>query len=86
MLETVIDQILQCISLLIYMGVISVNLEPYATPQTVEAIYQHYKDKRKNEHRPHLGGSQIGNAKCKVSESCGINLDTLGRPTLTGEK
>jgi hypothetical protein len=37
------------------------NLEPYATPETVEAIYQHYKDKRKNEHRPHLGGSQIGN-------------------------
>ena len=37
------------------------NLEPYATPKTVEAIYQHYKDKRNNEHRPHLGGSQIGN-------------------------
>ena len=37
------------------------NLEPYATPETVEAIYQHYKDKRNNEHRPHLGGSQIGN-------------------------
>ena len=37
------------------------DLTAYATPKTIEAIYQHYKDKRKNEHRPHLGGSQIGN-------------------------
>lgn len=37
------------------------NLEQYMLPKTIEAIYQHYKDKRKNEHRPHLGGSQIGN-------------------------
>jgi len=37
------------------------KLEQYMTPKTIEAIYQHYKDKRKNEHRPHLGGSQIGN-------------------------
>lgn len=37
------------------------NLEQYSIPKTIEAIYQHYKDKRKNEHRPHLGGSQIGN-------------------------
>jgi hypothetical protein len=37
------------------------NLEQYATPATIEAIYKYYKDKRKNEHRPHLGGSQIGN-------------------------
>jgi hypothetical protein len=29
--------------------------------ETIDAIYQHYKEKRKNEHRPHLGGSQIGN-------------------------
>ena len=37
------------------------NLEQYATPATIDAIYDHYKVKRKNEHRPHLGGSQIGN-------------------------
>jgi len=37
------------------------NLEPLATPRTIEAIYEYYKGKRKNEHRPHLGGSQIGN-------------------------
>jgi hypothetical protein len=37
------------------------NLEPFATSETIDAIYQHYKEKRKNEHRPHLGGSQIGN-------------------------
>jgi hypothetical protein len=37
------------------------NLETFATSETIDAIYQHYKEKRKNEHRPHLGGSQIGN-------------------------
>lgn len=37
------------------------DLEQYVTPATVRAIYDHYKAKRKNEHRPHLGGSQIGN-------------------------
>ena len=37
------------------------NLEKFATPATIDAIYKYYKDKRKNEHRPHLGGSQIGN-------------------------
>lgn len=37
------------------------NLDAYATPKTVQAIYDHYKASRKNEHRPHLGGSQIGN-------------------------
>jgi hypothetical protein len=30
------------------------NLEPFATSETIDAIYQHYKDKRKNEHRPPL--------------------------------
>lgn len=29
-------------------------------PATVSAIYRHYEAKRKNEHRPHLGGSQVG--------------------------
>lgn len=37
------------------------NLEAYVTPATVKAIYDNYIAKRKNEHRPHLGGSQIGN-------------------------
>lgn len=42
------------------------NLTPYTTPATVQAIYDHYKAKRKNGHRPHLGGSQIGN-ECERS-------------------
>ena len=37
------------------------KLDIYSNPKTIEAIYQHYKVQRKNEHRPHLGGSQIGN-------------------------
>ena len=37
------------------------DLEAYATPETIQDIYKHYQAKRKNEHRPHLGGSQIGN-------------------------
>lgn len=37
------------------------NLEDYTTPATIRAIYDHYEAKRKNSHRPHLGGSQIGN-------------------------
>lgn len=32
------------------------------TPPIVKAIYQAYEDKRRNAHRPHLGGSQIGNS------------------------
>jgi hypothetical protein len=30
------------------------------TPETIKRIFDHYQAKRKNEHRPHLGGSQIG--------------------------
>lgn len=37
------------------------NLEKHTTPETIRRIYEHYQNKRKNEHRPHLGGSQIGN-------------------------
>lgn len=37
------------------------NLEEHTTPKTVQAIYDHYVSKRGNGHRPHLGGSQIGN-------------------------
>lgn len=37
------------------------NLEDHTTPKTVQAIYDHYVSKRGNGHRPHLGGSQIGN-------------------------
>ena len=40
------------------------NLEPHTTPPTVAAIYEHYVRQRKEAHRPHLGGSQIGN-NCK---------------------
>lgn len=36
------------------------NLTDHITPQTVVAIYAHYEARRKNPHRPHLGGSQIG--------------------------
>ena len=31
------------------------------TSPIVKAIYQRYEDNRRNAHRPHLGGSQIGN-------------------------
>ena len=37
------------------------NLEQHTTPITVKRIFEHYTAHRKNEHRPHLGGSQIGN-------------------------
>jgi hypothetical protein len=37
------------------------DLTGHTTPKTVQAIYDHYVAKRKGEHRPHLGGSQIGN-------------------------
>lgn len=30
------------------------------TPETIKRIFDHYQAKRKSEHRPHLGGSQIG--------------------------
>ena len=30
------------------------------TPETIKRIFDHYQVKRKGEHRPHLGGSQIG--------------------------
>ena len=36
------------------------NLADKLTPRTVTAIYEHYVESRKGEHRPHLGGSQIG--------------------------
>jgi len=37
------------------------NLEKYNPSPTVKAIYEHYEASRENSHRPHLGGSQIGN-------------------------
>lgn len=40
------------------------NLDPYTTPPTVAAIYDHYCRNRTSGHRPHLGGSQIGH-ECK---------------------
>ena len=40
------------------------HIKGHIQPAEVQAIYDHYKDKRKNAHRPHLGGSQIGN-ECK---------------------
>lgn len=36
------------------------DLEIYSTAKTVTSIYEHYRANRKGEHRPHLGGSQIG--------------------------
>lgn len=36
------------------------DIEDHVRLATVSAIYQHYVDKRKDAHRPHLGGSQIG--------------------------
>ena len=38
------------------------NLEQHTTPETIRLIYDHYKKQREGKsHRPHLGGSQIGN-------------------------
>ena len=37
------------------------DLDPFNTPPTVQAIFEWYQAQRKSEHRPHLGGSQIGN-------------------------
>lgn len=36
------------------------ELLDHVTPATVQAIYAHYVAQRKDAHRPHLGGSQIG--------------------------
>ena len=36
------------------------DLDQHTTPETVKRIFEHYEAARKNEHRPHLGGSQIG--------------------------
>jgi len=36
------------------------KLEQHVGLKTVNAIFEWHKTKRKNEHRPHLGGSQIG--------------------------
>ena len=38
------------------------NLEPHTTPATIRAIFEHYRTARPFQHRPHLGGSQIGNS------------------------
>ena len=37
------------------------KIDRYVQPAEVQAIYDHYSASRKNAHRPHLGGSQIGN-------------------------
>lgn len=37
------------------------DLTAHIMPPTVRKIYEHYKAQRKSAHRPHLGGSQIGN-------------------------
>ena len=36
------------------------NLEQHTTPETIRRIFKTYEARRKSEHRPHLGGSQIG--------------------------
>jgi hypothetical protein len=40
------------------------DLTKHLQSPVIAAIYDHYKGQRKQAHRPHLGGSQIGN-KCK---------------------
>ena len=57
------------------------NLEGYTTPPTVAAIYEHYLKKRKDAHRPHLGGSQIG-VKCK--RALWYQFRHMARPELDG--
>ena len=37
------------------------KIDQYLESPVVQMVYDYYKANRKNEHRPHLGGSQIGN-------------------------
>lgn len=37
------------------------DIKGHLVPPTIQAIYAHYEESRPNRHRPHLGGSQIGN-------------------------
>jgi len=57
------------------------NLEQHTTPRTIQAIYQHYIDKRKDAHRPHLGGSQIGNP---CSRALWYQFRHMDRPVFEG--
>lgn len=57
------------------------NLEQYNTPPTVQAIFQHYREQRKSEHRPHLGGSQIG---VECSRALWYQFRHMGRPYFDG--
>lgn len=57
------------------------NLEAYATPPTVAAIYDHYAKQRKDAHRPHLGASQIGK---ECSRALWYQFRHMDRPDLDG--
>jgi hypothetical protein len=57
------------------------NLEPHTTPPTVQAIFEHYVAKRKDAHRPHLGGSQIGN---ECARALWYQFRHMGRPYFDG--
>jgi len=57
------------------------NLDPFNTPPTVQAIYDWYKDQRKDAHRPHLGGSQIGN---ECSRALWYQFRHMDRATFDG--
>lgn len=57
------------------------NLDPFNKPPTLQAIFDHYVAKRKDAHRPHLGGSQIGN-ECK--RALWYQFRHMGRPYFDG--
>ena len=59
------------------------DLTGYTTPKTVQAIYEHYEAKRKSEHRPHLGGSQIGN---ECSRALWYQFRHMDRPAFDGRQ
>ena len=57
------------------------NLEPWNTPPTVQAIFEWYQAQRKDAHRPHLGGSQIGN---ECSRALWYQFRHIDRATFDG--
>lgn len=59
------------------------NLERYVVLPTVQAIYDSYVARRKGAHRPHLGGSQIGN---KCSRALWYQFRWAWSPVFDGRK
>lgn len=57
------------------------NIEDHTETKTVADIFDWYKKQRKGDHRPHLGGSQIGN---ECSRALWYQFRHMDRPTFNG--